>query len=219
VLAVCANAHSGIEHDIVKSLGHDLRLAGLTYARLHGKAVILLLGHQPGRRWGQHDNLRRDLEENHAGARLQVLVDEWQSRKQLGSAGPEHVLRVHIRAQDRPGVMLDVLDSLHDTLKEDDVRIPANNWNVWHARTLVTDGNTGFVRLTIRVSVGPKQVSGGQKELEFDDVARRVRVLTARKAAANSVARPSGNEITDGLAAPQDTVISISPIKVTEPSA
>jgi len=58
ILAICADWHTGIESEILASLDPDLELAGITATTLHGKAVVLLLGHdetgphgraQPGR--------------------------------------------------------------------------------------------------------------------------------------------------------------------------
>jgi hypothetical protein len=56
VLAICADGRSNIENDIVQKLGdvrRELQLVGLTYALLHGTAVILMLGHDSEGHIGQ----------------------------------------------------------------------------------------------------------------------------------------------------------------------
>jgi hypothetical protein len=46
VMAIGADWHGGIESEILDSLDPDLKLAGLTAAILHGKAILLLLAHR-----------------------------------------------------------------------------------------------------------------------------------------------------------------------------
>ena len=47
VMAICANYRTGIESRIVRAVSQEMRIAGMTYALLQGKAVVLLLGQQP----------------------------------------------------------------------------------------------------------------------------------------------------------------------------
>jgi hypothetical protein len=146
VLAICADARSGIEYDIMKKLGgkrKQLQLAGLTYGLLHGTAVVLLLGHEPGSDHVQNSdpNLERDLiEEDGSLAKLHVLVNGWQNREQLGHVNKDPLLQVWLRAPDRPGALLDVLGSLNRAL---DDKLPNVDQNVWHAYIRVT-GHAAF---------------------------------------------------------------------------
>jgi hypothetical protein len=214
VLAICADARSGVENEIVRGLGPGLRLAAMTYARLHGKAVLLVLCHQPGGPGAGPDDLADRLANLRADANLVVLLDKWQSVADLGTAGPESLLRLHIRARDRPGAILDVLDSLRETLQaEAQVALQPDNWNVWHARTMVTGGNAGSCRLTVRLSVEPEVVKAwGPTKIE--DIERKVRMLAARRAAA---ADALASELGEQDGAPEDIVISVRLITVPTP--
>jgi len=97
VLAICADARSGVENDIVRGLGPGLRLAGMTYAQLHGKAVLLVLGHQPGGPGTGPDDLAHRLANARADANVVVPLDKWQSVADLGLD-----VRVHLRGNIRP---------------------------------------------------------------------------------------------------------------------
>jgi hypothetical protein len=214
VLAICADARSGVENDIMRGLGPGLRLAGMTYAQLHGKAVLLVLGHQPGGPGAGPDDLAGRLASARAEANVVVPLDKWQNVADLGTASPEPLLRLHIRSTDRPGAMLDVLDSLRETLQaEAPVALQPDNWNVWHARTMVTDGNAGSCRLTMRLSVEPEVVQAwGPAQIE--DIERKVRMLAVRKAAA---ADALASELGDDDHAAEDIVISLRLITVPTP--
>jgi hypothetical protein len=214
VLGICADALSGIENDIVQRLGEecpDLELAGLTYALLHGTAVLLLLGHESN---GHHPGLGADLEKRlrdggRALVKLRVLTNGWLSRQQLGRAADQPLLHVHFRAQDRPGALLDVLDSLGKALKDEpQLSLGPDEWQVWHAQTQIAAGHA-VARLTVRLSADHGKIdwlSGTSEEIE-----RKVRTLARRKAAAAAVSVDGafGGE----LDTPEDPVISISPIK------
>jgi hypothetical protein len=213
VLGICADALSGIENDIVQRLGEecpDLELAGLTYALLHGTAVLLLLGHEPN---GYHPGLGTDLEKRlrdsgRALVKLRVLTNSWRSRQQLGLAADQPLLQVHFRAQDRPGALLDVLDSLGKALKDEpQLSLGPDEWQVWHAQTQITTGHA-VARLTVRLSTDHRKIDwhpGTSEEIE-----RKVRTLARRKAAdAVSVDGAFGGEL-DTL---EDPVIRISPVK------
>ena len=207
VLAICADSRNGIENYILKKLGNELRLAGLTYVLLHGKAVMLLVGHQPGGRTGW-DNLQSTLRNDPKGARIQVCVDDWQSGKVLGHAGPEPLLRVHIRSPDRPGATLDALDSLREILQATAARsdsIQENDWNVWYARIEVTEGNAGLILLTLRLSVD-KQVVESWKPVKLEEIERKVRQRAASKA------EHAVGTLYDNPSPQEDTVISVKRI-------
>jgi hypothetical protein len=214
VLGICGDALSGIENDIVQRLGEecpDLELAGLTYALLHGTAVLLLLGHEPN---SYHPGLGADLEKRlrdggRALAKLRVLTNRWLSRQQLGRAADQPLLHVHFRAQDRPGALLDVLDSLGKALKDEpQLSLGPDEWQVWHAQTQITAGHA-VARLTVRLSTHHGEIDwrpGTSEEIE-----RKVRTLARRKAAAAAVSVDGafGGELDTA----EDPVISISPVK------
>jgi len=202
---MCANARADIESDILHELGQQqlhLRLAGLTFAVLHGTAVILMLGHQPERRPGQDTGLSA-LTKRHADALLEILVDQWQTPEALGRPGPEPLLRVHIHAQDQPGSLLDVLTSLHATLREALPNLPADDTGVWHVLTHGTAIDA--TRLTVRLAVPSREVADWDRN-KFAEIERTTRERAARAAAL----RRSASPVDDKLGAPEDTVISIN---------
>ena len=95
----------------------QLGLAGLTYAVVHGTAVMLILGHQPGTHTDPDPHLDA-LQMRYQDVRLPIPVNERQSAQDLGIAGDEPLMRVRIQAEDRPGTLLDVLRSLNDALRD-----------------------------------------------------------------------------------------------------
>jgi hypothetical protein len=213
-LAICADSRNGIENYILEKLGEEqhrgreLHLTGLTYVLLHGKAVMLLVGHQPTGR-PSRDNLRSSLRNDPKGASIEVCVDVWQSTEELGRAGLEPLLRVHIRSPDRPGATLDVLDSLRETLRATAAgsdSIQADDWNVWYARIEVAAGNVAHILLTLRLSVD-RDVVEGWKSVKLEEIERKVRQLAASKAA-----RAAG-ALGDNPSPEEDTVISVKPIR------
>jgi len=210
VLAICADSRNGIENYILQNLDKELRLAGLTYVRLHGKAVMLLVGHERDE-GAIRDNLR-SLRDDQKGSRIEVCVDGWQSRKELGHAGPEPLLLVHIRSPDRPGGTLDVLDSLREILQATAAgsdSIPASDWNVWYAQIEVAAGNAGQTLLTLRLSVDP-QVVAGWKPVKLEEIERKVRRL-----AASNAARAAGS-LSENPSPQENTVISVR--RITSPT-
>jgi hypothetical protein len=221
MLAICADARSGIENAIIDGLSgySELRLAGLTYAVLHGMAVILLLGHQAEPRTVHDVGLAEFLSKHCAGANVVVSVDEWQSREQLGSAGPDPLLRVHIRSEDRPGALRDVLNSLGATLRRELPWLEAtpaeDQIGAWYALSQVAAGHAAVTRLTVRLAVNNAPAWDCDKldelKRKLDPIERAVRQDAARAAAD---ARSSANPSSDELDAPEDPVISVSLIQV-----
>lgn len=208
LLAICGDARSGIESDIIQRLGKErprLQLAGLTYGLLYGTAVLLLLGHEPDGYGAPDSQLQADLGGDQALAKVRVLMNEWRSRAQLGDVEQQPLLRVYFRAQDRPGALLDVLRSLGKTLQEDLPSLPRTKWHVWHARIRV-NGRSAETRLTIRVDADARSLDQWTP-ITCSDIERKIRTLAARDAAAAAqvVNRPFGYESD----APEDPVISI----------
>jgi hypothetical protein len=131
----------------------------MNYAVLHGTAVILLLGHQPGGQTPRDGGLAARLAANFPAASLLVAIDEWQSAAQLGHEGPEPVLRVHVRSPDRPGTLLDVLNALQPALRAALPELSAADPSVWYANLKVTAGQTTSARLTMRLPVPPAEAT------------------------------------------------------------
>ncbi len=214
VLALCADARSNIENDVLNWLTDQTKqgglcLAAVTFAILHGKSIILMLGHQPGGQAAGESLPKPDGA--CARAHLQVLVDEWQSKVELGSAGPESLLRVQIRSQDRPGALLDVLRSLDRTLSEELQLTPEGpQISVWHALNQVVQGQVAYSRLTIRIPAGHGGIEAWD-DSKIKDIERAVRQEAAASEAA--AARTSPNPFSDGLGAGADPVITINLIK------
>lgn len=215
VLAICADARNGIESEILDAVADAeprLRLAALTHAVMHGTSVILMLGHQAGRPHASGRPALRDrLAEAFPGSGLLVAVDEWQSSDELGRAGAEPLLRVRARSQDRPGMLLDVLNSLRPALQSalPGVTVPADA-GVWHAMLTVTAGRATTARLTLRLPASPDAVEDwdGAKYGEIEREARYVATQAIAERRAASVL-PEGEE----FGAPENTVISVNLIR------
>jgi hypothetical protein len=221
VLVICADARSNIESDIVQKLGKvrpKLHLVGLTYALLHGTAVVLMLGHELEVHTGQEDDLQVKLRSELTSAervypalpRLRVLVNEWRCQNQLGRAKEYPLLQVHFRSPDRPGALLNVLKSLDKTLDEL-FSLKPDDWRVWHAQTRVTAGHAALTRLTVRLHTEPWKVQSWGP-VTFEEIERKVRAFAVGEEAAASSS--SFSPVGDALDAPEDPVISVSLIRV-----
>ncbi|HEY3980821.1 MAG TPA: hypothetical protein VGM79_26325 [Streptosporangiaceae bacterium] len=200
VIAMCADARAGVERGITRTLAGGLRLAGLTYAHLYGKAVCVLVAYEgtPG-----PAGPAAGLGAGRPGAGVTVCLNQLQSETDLGLARPEPVLRVQVRLPDRAGMTLAVLDSLRDMLPDlvADGSRPVQ-WQVWYARSQVSEGSTGVITLLARLAVEPHLVAGWDQAV-FEDLARQVR----RRAMSTA---PGGLRQTDsGFRAPEETELSV----------
>ncbi len=210
VLAICAGAHAGLEHAILDAIADwapGLRLAAISHALLHGTTVLLMLCHQTV----SHDNLRVAdmLAKKLPGAGVTVAVDEWQTTAQLGKIGPDPLLRVRVRSQDRPGVLLDVLNALRPALR---TALPQNGdpyGGVWHALLTVASGRAATARISVRLKVGEEQVRDWD-DAEFGAIERDVRSHALR---ATAVRQASGVVDAEEYGAPENTVITVSLIR------
>ena len=114
VMAFGASWRGGVEKTILDRLDPYLELAGLTYTVLHGKAIALVLGHEPDRAAGRPRRMWRRDRSDETGAALagddrdpvSVYLDRTQSRNDLGHAERHALLRVHMHTPDHPGAML-----------------------------------------------------------------------------------------------------------------
>ncbi len=209
LLAICSDWRSAEEIEVLDGLDPGLELAGLTTAILHGKLVILLLGHRPGGRGG-HDKAL--LEPAGSDGQVIVYLDKWQSRQQLGEGHKQPLLRVRMRTPDRAGATLEVIESLRETLQEmAPGSLTDRDWKVWYTRTVVTTGHAVVIQLTVRLAVNPATTPPHHPiehwgQAEMSRIERRALALAASKMAASG----TGSVADLGLDAPEDTVISVS---------
>jgi len=202
VMAVGADWLSGVEAEILDALDPKLRLVGLTSAILHGKAVFLLLGHQPGGAGGSATGHRHGTVTGTGS--VTVYLDKWQSRGDLGVTRRYPVLRVHMRTPNRPGATLEVLEALRDTLKE--VAPGGAEWDVWYAKVAVSTDNAGLIQLTVRLAFHPHPSA-------FGEIERRALALAAGKMTAG---QPDGTAPDAGPDAPVNTVISVGLVNMPD---
>jgi hypothetical protein len=214
VLVICADARSNIESDIVCRLHKtwpDLEPVALTFGIMYGTAVVLLLGHEPGESSQRHADLQSEPGSGPAAQRLNVPVNVQRSRRQLGKAEEHPLLRVHVRSPDRPGELLNVLDSLDKALNE---RIPtlkaAGGWQVWHAQTHVTTGQAALTRMTVRLSTQAADVAKWAPSM-IEEIERKIRLMAACETAAAHDSDGSSGPEPFGA---EDPVISVNVIRM-----
>jgi hypothetical protein len=224
VLALCADARNGIENDIVRQLAavrKHFELAGLTYALLHGTAVMLLLVHEPGveqagARAGRVVQPERDraraleeiLRKKPGCGKLRVLVYKEACRENLEPVGDHSypMLRVRFRWQDRPGAFRYVLDAISEVLREELPTIERKDWSISYARIQVITGQVALGRMTIRMHVPPEKTDGWSPG-RMEEMARKIESLAAEAAGQPVSGVPAGD-----LDRPEEPVIGIDRI-------
>jgi hypothetical protein len=180
LLVICADARSNVEYDIVQQVarvGPAYRLAGITYALLHGKAVIVLLAHDPeGCTAGMSEpQLERRLRSKPGLAKLQLLVYKNLSRIELGRGINTPLLRVRFRSQDRPGASADVLDSIREAMLEESPRIRPEQWSVPYALVKVASGRLAVGHFTIRLESAARHIKDWDKDqFKIPEIERKV---------------------------------------------
>jgi hypothetical protein len=233
MLTLCVDARSNIESDIVQRLAKvrpNLQLAGLTYALLHGTALLILLAHEPlqrdradGTRGGllpgsPHQetavSLEEELRRDPALAKLRVVVDKELTRDQLAPVNKYPLLRIRYRWQDRPGAFLNVLNSINRTLCDESPLINPEDWSVSYARIQVVTGRVALGRVTLRVHTATQEVAGWA-DRKMEEIQRKVGTLAALEAAAGLA---SASHL-DDLNRPEDPIISIDLIRKLRPNA
>lgn len=225
VLTICADARSNIESDIVRQLAavrDHFQLAGLTYALLHGTAVMVLLVHEPkfdsdsGFILGQvaqpeaeHARaLELDLQQDRALAKARVLLDKQLNRNELGGESDYPLLRVHFRWQDQPGAFLNVLNSISEELRLELPSLQRQDWSVSYARLQVLTGQVALGQLTIRLHIPPGEIKGWDPA-RMADMGRKIEMRAADEAAAGRSPGTPGED----LDKQEDPVISIDRIR------
>jgi hypothetical protein len=208
VLTICADARSNIESDIVQQLAsvrEHFQLAGLTYALLHGTAVIVLLVHD-------RTAPKADPPLDPAWARLETRP---LSRNELEpvTGHPFPLLRVRFRWQDRPGGFLDVLNSISTALEKELPWIKRQDWSISYARLQVESGQVGVGRLTIRMHLPAGEISGWD-EGKMEQMGRKIEMLAAEAASRQASGSPG-----DVLDKQEDPVIGIDRIKKIRPTS
>jgi hypothetical protein len=210
VLTFCSDARSNIESYIVNKLAdateRRLELVGLTYALLHGMAVMLVIAHEPEEYSECDKDLMAKLNPD-SKRKLQVLVNERLSRNELAPPTEYPLLRVHFRWQDRPGSIANVLGSLGKTLNEGFPAITEDQWSVSYARTQAPAGGTAVARLTIRIHIPADHLESWS--LDNEDIERKVRM----RVAIETIAGRGSNFIGDEPDISEDPVISVNLIK------
>jgi hypothetical protein len=229
VLAICGDARSNVESDIVRQLSAvraGFQLAGLTYGLLHGTAVMVFFVHEPtvdqqGVKVGQvvqsdqeyAADLEAALRKEPDCAKLRVMVCKQLSRDDLEPAPADHsfpMLKVRFRWKDRPGAIVNVLESISQALAEALPAIPMQDWSVAYARVQVLTGQVAHGRMTIRIHVPPSQVEPWTSA-RMAEMARKIETMAAseatRRAALDRAAGDHGR--------PEEPVVTIERIKIT----
>ena len=158
VLTFCSDARSNIESDIVNKLadatGRQLQLVGLTYALLHGMATMTIVAYSRGECTERLEDLAAKLNQDPA-RKFQLLINEKLNRSELVPFTEYPLLRVHFRWHDRPGAILNVLDSLSKTLADEFPSINELEWSVSYARARAPADGAAVARLTLRIHTTP----------------------------------------------------------------
>lgn len=215
VLTFCSDARSNIESDIVNKLAdateQRLQLGGLTYALLHGMAIMSIIAYDPKECVESEEDLKAKLNRDPA-RKFQMLVNEKLSRNELAPLTEYPLLRVHFRWQDRPGAILNVLDSLSKALNDEFPSINEDQWSVSYARAQAPAGGAAVARLTLRIHTAADDLESWNPDNE--EIERKVRIRAALEAVAGRHSSFIGDE-PDIL---EDPVISVNLIR-TPPTA
>jgi hypothetical protein len=203
VLAICADARPGIEHAILLALGQtapESRLAALSHAVFHGTTVLFLLCHQ--REQVDHSSPLADALPRTG---VYVALDEWRTSAELGMSLGEPLLQVHARSQDRPGMLVDLLNAVRPALRE---TLPDQRdayGAVRYARFTLVAGRTATAGLSIWLRT-PRELVADLALATYGQIERDVLLRTL----AAAVARQPGGS--DG--APENTMITVYPMTV-----
>jgi hypothetical protein len=238
VVVICADARSNIESDILKHVAaarKNYQLGALTYALLHGTAVMALFVHETAATEAGPDHAADDAPDREADSapdsaaaleaklqghpgcdKLRVLLSQPLSREDMEPA-EEHsypMLRVHFRWQDRPGATKNVLAAIGTALREALPSIHGQDWSVSYARLQVITGQVAIARMTLRLHV-PWQAVDHWTPAYMEETARKIEYLAAG-AAAKQAAEAAGRAPEAApamLRAPEEPVVRIDRIR------
>jgi hypothetical protein len=224
VLAICADARSKIERDILVRLAavrKRFQLGGLTYALLHGTAVMVLFVHespgsQPEATLDSAAELEAALQREPGCDKLRVLLSRPLSHEDMEPV-VEHaypMLHIYFRWQDRPGATLNVLESISATLREALPAIGGQDWSISYALLQVLSGQVATARLTIRMHIPPHEIEGWTAD-HLEKAARNIESLAASAAARQAAeeARKAPDAPTDALYTQEEPVVRIDRIR------
>jgi hypothetical protein len=231
VVVICADARSNIESDILKHVAaarKSYQLGALTYALLHGTAVMALFVHEAAPEPGPDRDhgavgapdsaaaLEAKLQAHPGCDKLRVLLSQPLSREDMEPT-EEHsypMLRMHFRWQDRPGATMNVLTAIGTALRETVPAIDGQDWSVSYARLQVITGQVAIARMTLRLHV-PWQAVDHWTPAYMEETARKIEYLAAG-AAAKQAAQAAGRApeaAPDVLRAPEEPVVRIDRIR------
>jgi hypothetical protein len=220
VMAVTPDWQYGVEHRILSGLDAQLRLVGMTYVILYGKAVLLLLGNRANgdhglREVGPAQLSGYERDSSASNRRALGYLDKWRHGHEIGTSGDYPLLTVRMRTPDRPGATLQVIEALSDVLRE---RVPGSlsndEPNVWYAHVEVASGRVAQIYFTVRLTVDPTRQLPFDRPLvmwgprEYFTVQQNTLKKTTRRA------RDQYAALGLRVDAPQDTVISIELIRM-----
>ena len=196
MIAVCADARSNVESDIIQHLRFPpsrYQLAHLNYARLHGTAVIVMLVHEarggdgagarPGGQFPHRTQrwVKSADSETPAWGQPRTVVDAEVSRDDLGPMMQHPLVRIRYRWQDRPGAFLNVLSSVSEALSSESPPIELNNCSISYARLEVASGSLALGHLTVRVKT-PAQEERDWNPMKKERMGRMIGALAALRA-------------------------------------
>ena len=229
VLAIGADARSNIESEILQRLASvrpGYQLIGLTYALLHGTAVIFLLVHEPPAGDPPEppaDQISQPEQERAAAlqvelraiptlSKVQVLLHESLTRVQLGPVASYPLLRIRFRWQDQPQAFLNLLDSLNkvikEELKEELKSTKQLGWSVAYARLQVPTGQVARGSLAVRLHIAAEAIDDWDSS-RMEEIGRRIETAAALAAEKERAAISPANDPSK----PDDPVINIDRIK------
>jgi len=229
VLAIGADARSNIESEILQRLASvrpGYQLIGLTYALLHGTAVIFLLVHEPpagdppeppAGQISQPEQeraaaLQVELRAIPTLSKVQVLLHESLTRVQLGPVASYPLLRIRFRWQDQPQAFLNLLDSLNkvikEELKEELKSTKQLGWSVAYARLQVPTGQVARGSLAVRLHIAAEAIDDWDSS-RMEEIGRRIETAAALAAEKERAAISPANDPSK----PDDPVINIDRIK------
>jgi|GEM_PF-936670 len=178
-LALCANARPGLIADALDRLAArrpGLRIAAVTSAVVHGLTVTLMVCRDPDPAEPEEGHIGDLVALDLAGSdRLEVPIDGRRLNLPEQVVAPRYgpLLRVQMRAADRPGILQNMLGWLTMIVQRQgsQLGVSTGELDVWSALMRVVDGRTMQGRLTVRL---PPDASArhGWDSVDWSELAR-----------------------------------------------